>query len=392
MAAMRSFPFLCAALLALAGAGPVAAAPTDAQRQSIAAVQALLQHRPDDPTLWFFLARFEAQAGDVHASVAALEKVDALGEGFLPARELGFEADWGDPAFQAVRARMEARLPRLDFAPIAFEIDDAHFEPEGIAWDSHGHNFFLGSIAEHRILRVDAHGAQGEFAGAAANLDAVLGLAVDAPRRTLYAVSTSAVTPEGRVHRHNAIVAFDVDSARLLRRIEVPEALQLNDVAVARGGRVFATDSESGAVFEIPKQGAPRILVPAGSLRGSNGLAASADAKRLYVAQSSGIAVVDLATGAVSRMTMPAREAAGAIDGLYQWEGSLIGVQNLTNPGRVILMTLDHDGTAVTRVQTLLSHHHNMLAEPTTGAVTDHGFFLLAATRGKPIVLRIPLP
>ena len=83
-------------------------------------------------------------------------------------------------------------------------------------------------------------------------------------------------------------------------------------------------------------------------------------------------------------------------------------MENTTTPGRVVLITLSGDGLTVTKVQTLLSHHHNALDEPTTGAVTERGFFLLAATgvahynaRGgierpeslpKPTVLRIPLP
>ena len=83
-------------------------------------------------------------------------------------------------------------------------------------------------------------------------------------------------------------------------------------------------------------------------------------------------------------------------------------MENTTNPGRVIAITLSKDGDTVTRVRTLLSHHHNALDEPTTGAVTEHGFFLLAATgvghysaKGvidnpdtvpKPTVIRVLLP
>jgi len=160
-------------------------------------------------------------------------------------------------------------------------------------------------------------------------------------------------------------------------------------------------------VFEIPKEGAPRQVVSPNVIRASNGLAASADAKRLYVAHSTGLASVDLASGALTRMRIPERETVAAIDGLYEWQGQLVGVQNVTTPGRVILMTLSPDGQSVTRVQTLLSHHHRALEEPTTGAVTERGFFLLAATgvshfdrQGhvdnadalpRPTVLRIPL-
>jgi Gluconolactonase len=254
-------------------------------------------------------------------------------------------------------------------------------------------------------VRIDPDAGACEFAG---RLDPILGIAVDSPRRILYAVSTSALTEEGRKARRNAILAYDIDSARFLRRVEVPGALSLNDATVAPGGRVFTTDSGAGAVYEIAREGAARALVPAGQLPGANGLAVSPDASRLYVAHSTGIAVVNLATGKAKRVANATRENIAAIDGLYQWQGELIGVENVTNPGRVVLMTLSHDGESIVRVRTLLSHHHNRLDEPTTGAVKDSDFYLLAATgvsrfndKGaidhpetmpKPTVVRILLP
>ncbi|HUR60375.1 MAG TPA: SMP-30/gluconolactonase/LRE family protein [Opitutaceae bacterium] len=376
-------------------------------KRVVASIEGLLKDRPNDPTLWYYLARFQAQAGAKAASVTALEKVLAIGNGFLPTQN-DFRSVWADQEFQAVRAKLEAKLPRLDSAPTEFELPDRSLIPEGIAYDAPSQSFLLGSVAQRKILRIGPDRAVTEFAGERAGLDAVLGLAVDAPRRTLYAVSTSALTTEGEKKRRNAVVAFDVDSGRVLRRTEVPGATQLNDVAIARGGRVFASDSASGAIYEIPQDGAVREVVPTGVIRGSNGVAVSPDAKRLYVGHSTGIAMVDLASGTVRRTAIPEHETVAGIDGLYEWQGQLIGVQNLTTPGRVILMSLSSDGATITRVQTLLSHHHSALDEPTTGVVTPRGFFLLAATgvsrynragvienpdtAPKPVVLRIPLP
>jgi len=399
---------LLAALL-LAVLPAVAQQDAENARRTIAAVEKLLQQRPADATLWFFLARSHARLGDAPACVAALEKVNELGEGFLPPRG-DFAKVWEDAAFQAVRRKLEARLPTLDYAPTAFEIEDRALMPEGIAYDAPSRSFFIGSV-HRRVLRLGPdNAAASEFAGTGAGLDAVLGLAVDAPRRVLYAVSTSALTTEGRRNRRNAVVAFDVDSRKLLHRYDVPAAMQLNDVTVALGGRVFASDSASGAVYEIAVKGpgpAREVLAP-GSVGGANGLAASPGGDRLYVAHSTGLAVIDIADGSVKRVDNRTRETVAAIDGLYQWQGQLIGVQNVTTPGRVILMTLSPDGGSVTRVTTMLSHHHNALDEPTTGAIAGDNFYLLAATgisrynadgriddpatAPTPRVVRIPLP
>ncbi len=353
-----------------------------AARRTIEAIEALIRERPTDATLYFFLARFRAQLGEKAAAVAALEKVAELGEGFLPPRADGFEGIWDDREFQAVYTKLAAKLPRLDFAPVAFEMIDKTVIPEGLAWDGPSKSFFVGSIAQGRIYRVDDARGISEFAGAGADLDQVLGLAVDAPRRILYAVTTSALTTEGEKRRRNAVVAFDVDSRRLIKRYDVDVARQLNDVTVAAGGRVFTSDSASGAIYEIGIKGPgpARELVAANQIRGSNGLAASPDGKKLYVGHSTGIAVVDTQSGAVRRVANPTRETVAGIDGLYQHHGDLIGVQNVTTPGRVIMISLSRDGESIARVRTLLSHHHPALYEPTTGAIGDDYFYLLAAT------------
>ena len=394
-------------VLALCASLPVwAQQDVENARRTIAAIEGLLKERPSDPTLWYYLARFQAEAGDRAAALAALEKVLALGNGFLPTKD-DFRSLRDDKDFLALRAKLEAKLPRLDFAPTALELDDRMLIPEGIAYDSHTQNFFIGSVAQRKILRVGAGNAVTEFARSELGLDSILGIAVDSPRRLLYAVSTSALTTEGEAKRRNAVFVFDVDRGVMLRRVDAPRARQLNDVAVGPGGRVFASDSASGAIYEIPREGDAREVVPPNVVRGSNGLAVSPDGKRLYVAHSTGIATVDLASGMVRRMAVPEKETVAAIDGLYEWQGQLIGVQNVTTPGRVILMTLSSDGASITRVQTLLSHHHNALDEPTTGVVTPRGFFLLAATGvthysragtidnpetlPRPTVLRIPL-
>ena len=404
---MRALLHACVAFLLLSS--PAGAQQrADEAKSRIAAVEALLKQRPEDATLHFFMARFQCEAGNVPAALGALENVERFGDGFLPTRD-GFENCRDDARFRQERSRMEARLPRLDYAPAAFELEDRTLLPEGIAHDPASGAFFIGSTAKGTITRVGWGNELSEFAARAEGLDGILGLAVDAPRRILYAVGTSALTDAGRERRRNAILAFDIDKQTLIRRVDVPDALQLNDVAVALGGRAYASDSASGAIYEIARENAAaRVLVPADKLRGSNGLAASPDGKRLYVAHSTGLAVVDVATGDVKRVGNTTRETVAAIDGLYQFQGELIGVQNVTNPGRVIVITLARDGESVTRVKTLLSHHHNVLDEPTTGVVTDRGFYLLAATGvghlnangsiddpgsvPRPTVLRILLP
>jgi hypothetical protein len=59
--------------------------------------------------------------------------------------------------------------------------------------------------------------------------------------------------------------------------------------------------------------------------------------------------------------------------------GDLIGIQNVTHPGRVIRLSLDTGGHRIRAVHTLLSHHQVLMTDPTTAAVA--GTVLRVLTR-----------
>jgi sugar lactone lactonase YvrE len=395
-----------AVLAFLAALSPVLAQEGDA-RATIASLQRILAERPNDPTLYYYLAAFQARAGDKADAIASLEKVASLGTGFLPTRFLGFDAIWQDESFRKVYAKLDAKLPRVADAPVVIEIPDRDFIGEGMAWDPESRRFFFGSVAQRRIVAVDGAGKATPFSHPDDELQCILGLAIDVPRRLLHAVSTSALTATGRKSLVNEIVTYDLRTGRKRGAIRVPGAEQLNDVAAAPNGDLYTSDSASGAVWRI-RGGEAAAFVPAGQVRGSNGVAVSADGQRLYVAHTTGIARVDTATGALERVSIPPGVTVAAIDGLYVNGGSLLGIQNVTNPARIVRMQLADDGKAITRVETLQSHHNPAFDDPTTGAIVGNDFYVLAsaqvarfndngevehpATATTPKVIRITLP
>lgn len=337
-----------------------------------------MQRRPTDATLHYWRAAAWANCGQSEFAVAALDRAREFGDGFLPIEPVGFAGIWKDREFQKRRDAFERALPKVGLdAPVVFRARGGGLIPEGVAYDAKRGAMFLGSIAQRTIVRVAGEG-QRVFAPADARLDAVLGLAIDAKTRRLYAVSTNQIVPMKGEAPRNEVVVFDIDSGAVVRRLAAGSAGQLNDVAVASDGTIYATDSRAGSVF-VAKQDAAELatLIGAGSFAGANGVAV-ADDQMLFVAHATGVVRVDRATVAFTPIINTTRETIAAVDGLYLHEGSLIGVQNATNPGRVIRITLDAERARAIKVETLLSHHHSELAEPTTGAVDGDRFLLLA--------------
>ena len=120
--------------------------------------------------------------GERDAALTLLRSLKGRKLGLIPVRDVGFEAVWDDPEFQALRKELADEEARTPAAPVAFRLKDSKLIPEGIAFDPKGERFFIGSIAQRKIVVADAKGEARDFSSVSDKLDAVLGLAVDSVR------------------------------------------------------------------------------------------------------------------------------------------------------------------------------------------------------------------
>lgn len=372
--------------------------PVDPLAAQLQRLKALQRERPGDGLLLYYEAMTLAQARRGDEALAVLQQLEGRRLGLVPPADAGFEALWPDAGFQALRQRLADAEPRTPDAPVRLKLDDPRLIPEGIAWDPRRHHHYIGSIAQRRVLQIDRRGRARSFSSPADGLDAVLGLAVDARRDRLCAISTNAVADwrpaagsGSAVPLRNAIVCWPLADApagaatpghlkRRALRIAVPEAQQLNDLAFEADGSIVATDSAAGTLWRWRPGARQATRLGEGGLRGANGIAVAPDGT-LYVTLSTGIARVDPATGSFVRLPQPDAVVSGGIDGLYWYRGDLVGVQNGTNPGRVVRLHLGRgpDGAErITGLTVLQSHHHPLLAEPTTGTLVGDRLHLIA--------------
>lgn len=362
-----------------------AAANTEAQPSRLQAqlnrIRTLQQQRPADGLLVYYEALTLAQMHESQAAVDRLATLQGKRLGLVPTAGIGFEPIWDLPAFQQLRQRLSDDEERVANAPVLLRQPDARLIPEGIAYDARRKLHYLGSVAQHKVIAVDQRGRVFQVSAPEDRLDAVLGLAVDARRDWLCAVSTNGFEASGEKQLRNAVLCWQLGGKkRLAARVEIPAAKQLNDLAFAPDGSLYISDSAEGSLWHWqPSSGlAPQRVGEAGGLRGANGVAVSGDGKTVYVTLSTGIARVEPKTGEAQRMPQPEPLVTGGIDGLYWHQGGLVGVQNSPNPGRVIRLLVTDDGTRIEALTVLQSHHHPEFAEPTTGVVVGNSLHVIA--------------
>jgi sugar lactone lactonase YvrE len=349
-----------------------------AARTRLERIQSLRKERPGDGALVFYEAITRIEFGEREVAFALLRTLQGRKLGFVPVGDAGFEAVWDDPEFQKIREKLANEEPRTPDAPVGFRLADPKLIPEGMAYDPKQDRFLIGSVAQKKIVTANRKGEVKDFSKPQDNLDCVLGVSIDVVRDLLYAVSTNGFLDEAQKQRRNAVVRYDLKDGSLVNRYDAPDASQLNDLTIAADGTIYATDSATGTLFrKTPDEKMLTSFGAKGALPGANGIALGADGK-LYVAISTGIATIDRTTGAPTRLAQPETIVTGGCDGLYWHSGDLVGIQNVTTPGRVIRIALADQGTQISAITVLQSHDHPEFAEPTTGAIAADVLFVIA--------------
>ena len=133
----------------------------------------------------------------------------------------------------------------------------------------------------------------------------MLGLALDPERRILWATTEGLPQARGLPAADRgraAVLQYDLDSGRQLRRYDLPDDGQRHepgDIALGPGGDLYVSDGGFGAVYVARPAGSGlETLVERGAFFASpQGPAATPDGRRLFVADyARGIGVVDLAS------------------------------------------------------------------------------------------------
>jgi len=326
-------------------------------------------------------------AGKVPDALKCLEALDARGWP-VSIRVKHFHASAGSSEFQALLRRSDARETRVDRSRIAFTAP-AELVPENVAFDPKTGAFFLGSVSLRKVVRIEGGRVQ-DFGppNVTPPLLSILGMKIDAARRTLWAASEgNAATVAGR----SELLLFDVDTGELRRRFAPEDAQRhlFNDVVVSSKEDVFVTDSVGGGIYRVSARGALRPFVPAGTFFYPNGIALSRDEKKLFVAYDVGIAVVDVDTGSRSELRNDSPLSIAGIDGLYVHRDELVAVQNGIGRGRVIRIRLDSEAARVTDVEILESGNPLFKEQaPTTGVLVGDEFHYIAnyqSSRSVPV-------
>jgi sugar lactone lactonase YvrE len=348
--------------------------------QTLLELKALL---PGNPTITYKLAAAEAQLGKTAAALAGLRNLAGAGLIYDFGADKDFAALRDKREFAAIVEQAEKNKQAVSHSSMVLRLEEPDLLPEDIAYipgskapsKAMTRRFLVASVRRSEIIQTD-----GRTTSVFAHSDwPVFALRVDAPHGILWATTGWAAQCEHCAEAdkdRSALLAIDLQSGMLRKRIESPVKGLLGDMTISREGDVYVSEGTYGAVLRL-RAGASemeRLDVP-GEFPSPQTPALSADGKTLYVPDYlRGIARITLSTGAVTWMQPADDIAVSGTDGLYVFGDSFIAVQNGVTPARIVRFSAD------LRTQQILEANTPELGEPTHGTLVGSDFYFIANT------------
>jgi hypothetical protein len=369
--------------------------------------------RANHPRLLYNLADAYALNDKPDEAIKTLKQLADMGLFFEPEKDDDFKSLADLIAFKAVVERFHAVKRATSNSPRAFTFPQKGLIIEGVTVDPVTGDFFLGSIHERKILVRKKDGTVRDLSAPSDGLYGVLGMAVDARRRILWASSSGFAqmkdfTPDQ--DGQSAIFKYDLKTGKLLNKYPIPNDdgnHALGDMTIAKNGDVYASDSMAPTIYKVAAASDKlEVFLKSDSFASLQGLAFSPDEKYLLAADYSlGFLRIEMATKNVVQITPAENVMTLSADGIAFYKGSIIAVQNGMNPHRVVQLQLDPTFTKFTGYRTLEANHPDFY-EPTLGVLYGDSYYLnansqwgLVSDKGEldqdklrePVVLKIDL-
>lgn len=343
---------------------------------------------PRSASAKIYVAKSLAKQGRKDEALDLLDEAAAFGARFDES-----DAAWallrGDARFDRIVRQMRARTSPLIRSEVAHRLDK-ELTPENIAYDPKTGAWFVGSMYKAKIIRIERDGRVSDFVPSKRDgLLSVLGMKVDAAKRELWAAAGNF---GGRPPIENedpstagqaAIFRYNLDTGALIAKYPAPKSdppVQYNDIVLSAEGDLYATAGTSG-IWRLRRGGQTMEQWFPDPDAWYNGITISPDGKSIFGASHlEGIVKIDLATKTRTLIDMPAGVTLGGIDGLYFHNGSFVGVQNGTDPIRVIRAWVDLEMRRVTRF-VVLEQGHPETDLPLTGVIVGNDLYYVGRSQ-----------
>lgn len=273
---------------------------------------------------------------------------------------------------------------------MVYTIPEKELIPEGIAWNPYSGAFFLGSLNQGRILRIQPDGSYQDFIKPDRNDPfKIVGIKVDNERNLLWACVAQSFSEEDEKRgrdRYTGVHKYKLKNGELVDKyyVKIKNKNHLaNDLVITALGQVYFTSYDGGMLYRINEEkGEVEDFLPLPDIT-SNGITISQDQRTLYIAGNEELYTVNLASKKLEQLKGPEGEILGHADGLYRYKNSLVAICHQTRNEKyscgIRQYFLNNAGTEIIKCVDLARDHQDFVI-PTTGALVGDQLVFIATS------------
>jgi len=345
---------------------------------------ALMEMVPHNPAVYYAAAAMHARLGQADNALTCLEKALVLGHDVNGRLDPAFDGLREAESFKTIEALLKKQDTPVGHSQLAFTLSEKDLLPEGITHDPVSGCFYLGSLWKSKIVRISPDGQVSDFTTERQDgLRSMAGLAVDAPRRVLWAlsfVSPPWPVPAPGERGWSGLFKYDLETGKLVGKYVLQESgvpHLFNDLAVSKAGDVFLTDSLAGAVYVLRHdRDELEVFLASPAFMFPNGITLGPDEMTLYVTSGgAGVYRIDIQSKKYALLAQPDDISLCRIDGMYVHRDSLVCMQNGLN--RISRFYLNPAGDTVERLEIVETRNPHFIL-PTTGVFVGDWFYYIA--------------
>lgn len=359
---------------------------------------------PTSPGLLIRLARVQAANGHPQAAIATLKAYADLGLVLDVAADPDLKALAARPDFAPVAAAMKANAEPRGMATPVIALDQADFIGEGLAVLPDG-DLLLSGVAARTVLRVH-EGKAVPFLQGDTDTGALFGLALGPDGAVWIAEGWGADLPNGSGSGRTGLLKLSPDG-KVLGRYPLADNGKrrlLGDVIVDEAGTVYATDSIDGGVYRLRAgEAAPALFAQSNAIKSPQGMGLCSGGL-LIADYSSGLYVIDTASGEVRSVEDQGKAALVGLDGMARDPSEdrrgyrnrvltldFIATQNGVEPQRLMALRLDRGCRKLIWAEPRLANLPGV-DDLSLGAMGEHSYYFVGHSQwgawggeGKPV-------
>jgi hypothetical protein len=324
-----------------------------------------------------------ALTGHAAEAIESLKKAVLIDNSFRIEGLADFNSIKNTPEFKQLLALQKEWAVPIIHSDTAFTLTDRSLHCEGLELDPETKTFYVGSIHERKIVKVNGGVATNFCPPAFDGMTSVFGLKIDPKKKLLWACSSPLQEMENfDSTTRSAVFKFDQTTGKLIEKIERPSWARdgvFGDLILNKMGEVFISDGQTNTIFKVNEK--THQLEPwftSQDFWNIQGMAFNENEKYLFISDYvKGLFRLEIKTKTLTMLACSIEVSLKGIDGLSYYDNSLIAVQNGVNPMRVTRYYLNSSQDQIPKFE-ILDRKHPAFNEPTLGTIQDDIFYYIA--------------